>query len=213
MDIKDAAAEYRPEITPQTREGSVPPGYKRTEVGVIPEDWAVVQLEENFDIASSKRVLQSQWQTTGVPFYRTREIADLSEIGAVDNELFISKELYKNYAATYGVPQVGDILVTGIGTIGLAYVVQDTEPFYFKDASVIWLKNRGSFDAEFLGQLFRTRIIKDQIANSSTGTTVATYTISGAKKTAVPAPSLAEQHTIAEALSDADALIAALQRL
>lgn len=213
MDIKDAVAEYRPEITPQTREDSVPPGYKRTEVGVIPEDWAVVQLEENFDIASSKRVLQSQWQTTGVPFYRTREIADLSEIGAVDNELFISKELYKNYAATYGVPQVGDILVTGIGTIGLAYVVQDTEPFYFKDASVIWLKNRGSFDAEFLGQLFRTRIIKDQIANSSTGTTVATYTISGAKKTAVPAPSLAEQHTIAEALSDADALIAALQRL
>src|SRR5690625_1331235 len=84
MDIKDAVAEYRPEITPQTREDSVPPGYKRTEVGVIPEDWAVVQLEENFDIASSKRVLQSQWQTTGVPFYRTREIA---EIGRDTSEL------------------------------------------------------------------------------------------------------------------------------
>src|SRR5690625_5144362 len=204
MDVKEAAVEYLPEIAPQTYEDDVPPGYKRTEVGVIPEDWGVSELGSLFKIASSKRVMQAQWRASGIPFYRTREIAALSECGRVQNDLFISEKLYREYATKYGVPEKGDILVTGIGTIGLAYVVADDENFYFKDASVIWLKNNGSYDANFLNQLYKTSVIKDQINNSSTGTTVATYTIAGAQKTLVPAPSKTEQRAIATALSDAD---------
>ncbi len=47
-------------------------GYKRTEVGVIPEDWEVNSLEIFYNITSSKRVFQSQWRKSGIPFYRAR---------------------------------------------------------------------------------------------------------------------------------------------
>ena len=210
--VRDASAVYsvKPEIG--TAE-DVPPGYKRTEVGVIPEDWGIGCLGDFYEIKSSKRVLQRDWRLYGVPFYRTREVAVLAEKGHVDNELHISEELYSDYSKKYGVPKPGDVLVTGIGTIGKMYVVPDDRKFYFKDASIIWLKSRQSFDSAYLKQLFETHIIRSQLSDASTGTTVDTYTISGANKTAVPVPHITEQRAIATALSDADALIESLDRL
>jgi len=210
--VLDGAAVYSVEAEITAAE-DVPPGYKRTEVGVIPEDWDIGCLGDFYEIKSSKRVLQRDWRRYGIPFYRTREVAILAEKGQVNNELHISEELYSVYANKYGVPKPGDVLVTGIGTIGKMYVVPDDRKFYFKDASIIWLKSRQSFDAAYLKQLFETRIIRNQLADASTGTTVDTYTISGANKTAVPVPRITEQRAIATALSDADALIESLDRL
>ena len=44
-----------------------------------------VKLSDLYDIGSSKRVFQSEWRKSGVPFYRAREIAKLSIDGYVDN--------------------------------------------------------------------------------------------------------------------------------
>jgi len=210
--VRDAAAVYSVELEISATE-DVPPGYKRTEVGVMPEDWGIGCLGDFYEIKSSKRVLQRDWRRYGVPFYRTREVAVLAEAGHVDNVLHISEELYAVYAKKYGVPKPGDVLVTGIGTIGKMYVVPNDRKFYFKDASIIWLKSRQSFDSSYLKQLFETHIIRDQLADASTGTTVDTYTISGANKTVVPVPHIKEQRAIATALSDVDALIESLDRL
>ena len=46
-------------------------------------------LDELFNIKSSKRVLKKDWKTEGVPFYRGREVTELSKNGKVDNKLFI----------------------------------------------------------------------------------------------------------------------------
>ena len=188
------------------------PGYKRTEVGVIPEDWGVKRLGELFEITSSKRVFQSEWKTEGIPFYRARELAVLGEQRYVKNELFISKEMYDTYKNIYGVPKCGDMLVTGVGTLGKVYVISDDHEFYFKDGNIIWFKSLGKVSPDFLGQLYLTQLVKKQIEDASAGTTVGTYTISGAKKTTIPVPPLPEQRAIAAVLSDMDAEIAALER-
>ncbi len=186
-------------------------GYKQTEIGTIPEDWVVKRLGELFEITSSKRVFQSQWKTKGIPFYRARELAVLGEQGIVNNELFITREMYNAFKKTYGVPKVGDILVTGVGTLGKVYVVPDEREFYFKDGNIIWFKTSGKVSSEFLRQLYSTPLIIKQIEDNSAGTTVGTYTISGAQKTVIPYPTLPEQTAIAEILSDMDAEIAALE--
>ena len=67
---------------------------KQTEIGLIPDDWKVEQLNEYFEVGSSKRVFQSQWRKAGIPFYRAREIVILSEKNTVENELFIDESLY-----------------------------------------------------------------------------------------------------------------------
>lgn len=191
----------------------VKPGYKQTEVGVIPEEWGVKRLGELFDVGSSKRVFQSEWQTHGVPFYRARELAVLGESGVVDDDLFITREMYEDFKRTYGVPSVGDMLVTGVGTLGKVYVVRPDHEFYFKDGNIIWFKIAGSVSSEFLRQLYLTPVIKKQIGDGSAGTTVGTYTISGAKKTAIPFPPPPEQRAIATALNDMDGLLGGLDRL
>lgn len=191
----------------------VMPGYRQTEVGIIPEGWDVKRLGDLFEITSSKRVFQSDWRSQGVPFYRARELAVLSESGTVNNELFITQKLYDAYKRTYGVPDVGDILVTGVGTLGKVYVVAGDHEFYFKDGNIIWFKIAGSVLSEFLRQLYLTPLITKQIADGAAGTTVGTYTISGAKKTTIPFPPLPEQRSIASALSDVDALIDTLSHV
>jgi type I restriction enzyme, S subunit len=176
------------------------------------DEWEVKRLGELFEITSSKRVFQSEWTSEGIPFYRARELAVLGEAGRVDNELFIRESLYEEFKAAHGVPEPGDMLVTGVGTLGKVYVVRDDQKFYFKDGNIIWFKIRGSVSSEFLRQLYLTKEVMKQIMDGSAGTTVGTYTISGAKKTEIPFPSLAEQAAIASILVDADAELAALEQ-
>lgn len=174
-------------------------------------EWEVKRLGEVFEIGSSKRVFQSEWKTQGVPFFRAREIVLLADNEAIENQLFVSRDLYEAHKANSGVPEVGDMLVTGVGTLGHVFVVESDQEFYFKDGNIIWFKIRGKMSAGFLRQLFLTEEIMRQIKDSAGGSTVGTYTISGAKKTVIPFPSLAEQAAIAEVLSDMDADLAALE--
>ena len=83
----------------------------------IPESWEWVRLKNICNVVSAKRVHQSDWKNEGVPFYRAREIGKLSEYGTVDNDLFISKELYQEFSKS-GVPKAGDLMVTAVGTLG-----------------------------------------------------------------------------------------------
>lgn len=178
--------------------------YKQTELGPIPEDWEVKSLGESFDIGSSKRVFQSQWRKSGIPFYRAREIVILAEKNTVENELFIDETLYNQYKTLYGVPAVNDLLVTGVGTLGKVYKVQNTNPFYYKDGNIICLKNKGAINSDYVRYHFDYYIVKDQINDNSGKSTVGTYTINSARKTIIPVPSLPEQTAIANVLSSMD---------
>ena len=72
---------------------------------------------------------------------RSREIVKLSESGTVENELFISEEHYQNMIENYGIPQVNDLMLSAVGTIGKVYIVKSQDRFYYKDASVICFQN------------------------------------------------------------------------
>lgn len=176
------------------------------------QGWVLKRLGDLFEITSSKRVFQKEWKNEGIPFYRARELAVLGEKGFVDNELYITVEMYEAYKKLYGVPEIGDILVTGVGTLGKTFVVRDNTKFYFKDGNIIWFKIRGSINSSFLQQLFLTKFITKQIEDNSAGTTVGTYTISGAQRTIVPFPPMEEQNRIATILTDMNNEIEALNQ-
>lgn len=168
----------------------------------VPENWVWTYISSGFDVTSSKRVHKSDWLSEGIPFYRTRELVKLSEQGYVDNELFISEDLYKTFKKEFGVPQKNDLLISGVGTIGVPYVISDEKEFYFKDGNVIWLKNKGVFDASYMYYLYKTVFIDNQIHSMSAGTTVDTYTIINAKNTIIPLPPLPEQQRIVERIEE-----------
>ena len=103
----------------------------------VPEGWAWCRLGEIVEVSSAKRVLQQDWKKSGIPFYRAREIAQLSNNEKVIDDLFITSQLYSELKLKYGVPIAGDLMVSAVGTIGKIYIVKDTDCFYYKDASVI----------------------------------------------------------------------------
>ena len=161
----------------------------------IPEGWMWVRFGNVVNIVSARRVHQSDWKKEGVPFYRAREIAKLASDGFVDNELFISPELYKEFSKS-GVPQSGDLMVSAVGTLGKTYVVKDKDKFYYKDASVICLENYGHILPEYLKYIMSSEMMMRQIRSNSGGTTVATLTMVRMAQYIFPLPPLAEQKRI-----------------
>ena len=163
----------------------------------IPDNWAVCRLKEIFNVCSAKRVRQSEWKSSGVPFYRAREIVKLSDNGCVDNELFISEEHYLKVKAEFGVPKSGDLMVSGVGTIGKVYIVKENDRFYYKDASVLCFENRmGAIDSQFARYMLESTVMQSQMKENSKGTTVDTITISAAMDYICVLPPLTEQKRI-----------------
>lgn len=164
----------------------------------VPENWLWIKAGYGFEITSSKRVHKEEWTDEGVPFYRTRELVVLSEKGYVDNELYITQEMYETFKRNSGVPAINDLLISGVGTIGIPYIVKNQDEFYFKDGNIIWFKNNGLFHAEYIYYLYKSFFMINQLKDLSSGTTVDTYTIVNAKATKIPLPPLAEQQRIVD---------------
>ena len=162
-----------------------------------------------YEIGSSKRVFQSEWKTRGVPFYRAREIAKLSEDGFVDNELFIDENLYKEYIEKYGKPQPGDVMVTGVGTLGVCYVVKPYDKFYFKDGNILWFKQKAPerILPEYLVKAFDSKEVKEYISKNSSGSTVGTFTIQNANRMEITLPPIERQKEIVNRISKLEKII------
>lgn len=154
-----------------------------------------MRFGEIMNVVSARRVHQSDWKNEGIPFYRAREIAKLSEDGYVDNELFISAELYDELSKS-GVPKEGDLMVTAVGTLGKTYIVTKNDKFYYKDASVICFENYAKLSPEYIKMLMETPLMNYQIKSNSAGTTVATLTMVRMNEYMIPLPPLEEQHRI-----------------
>lgn len=166
----------------------------------------LVRLAEIFRVGSSKRVLKADWKESGVPFYRGREITRLSKTGIADNELFISESHFEDLSTNYGVPSAGDIMVTAIGTIGNTYIVKESDRFYFKDASVLWLHKQVQIDSQFIDYWLKSDLFFEQL-DKGNGATVDTLTIEKLSSVKILLPSLEKQREIVENLDSAFAKI------
>lgn len=163
------------------------------------ELWKDTTLGEIYEIGSSRRVLKSQWKREGVPFYRGREVTRLAADGFVDNVLFISEEHYNELRKKTGVPRAGDIVITAIGTIGNSHVVRESDKFYFKDASVLWMKRVVDLSSEFIEFWLKSPLFFCQLDRGN-GATVDTLTIRKLQELKIRIPPLSEQASIVSEL-------------
>ncbi len=162
----------------------------------IPESWEWVRVNDIFNVKSAMRIHQTDWQSSGIPFFRGRELVQLIKTGNVDFDIYISKELYEKNKEKGGVPNKNDILVTAVGTIGKSYIVKGTKPFYYKDAYILCFENIANIYPEYIKYCLDSPYMQNEIHRDSMATTVAQLTIIKAKEMLVPFPPLEEQHRI-----------------
>ena len=73
-------------------------------------------------------------------FLRARDIVAYNKGDKIEEPLFISYDKYNAHSKISGKVEKGDLLVTGVGTIGIPFLIKDNKPLYFKDGNIIWLK-------------------------------------------------------------------------
>ena len=157
----------------------------------------VKSLGEICEITSSKRIYAEEYQHDGVPFYRSKEIIEKGKKKPISLELFISNERYFEIKNKFGIPEIGDILMTAVGTIGEIWVVDSNDPFYFKDGNIVWLKmdksNNSTYFLFVLGLL-----VKEYKIKMSVGSAYSALTIVNLKNMKVVFPSLEIQTQFAK---------------
>ena len=175
--------------------------------------WKQRKLGGIMDVTSVKRIHQSDWTNKGVRFFRARDIVALSKREKIQDPLFISEQKYNEYSKSSGKVHVDDLLVTGVGSIGIPYLVKSTNPLYFKDGNIIWFKNNGYLDGSFLYYSFIGNSIQNYIKKTSGSGTVGTFTIMSGKKTPILIPkSYKEQQKIGSFFKSLDDTITLHQR-
>ena len=98
-------------------------------IGEIPEHWEIRRIGSFARVTSSKRIFEESYVDEGVPFYRSKEITDLSKGLHVQTEIFIPEEVFEQVNEASPAPKCGDILLTSIGTIGNTWI-SDGRKFY-----------------------------------------------------------------------------------
>lgn len=187
----------------------VPPGYRKTEVGLIPEDWEVKKIGEITTCTSGgtpNTEIASYWGGD-VPWMSSGELhlKFVRDVKGRITEEGLSKSSAKiipKKCILIGLAGQGKTR----GTVAINLIQICT------NQSIGAILPNSNFVPEYLYHNFDSRY--DELRKLSTGASGrGGLNLSIIKSIKIPLPPLPEQHAIATALSDADALITSLDTL
>jgi len=167
------------------------------------EQWKQYKIGDLCSISSSKRIFAKEYQTSGIPFYRGKEVIEKQKGENVSTELYISEARYNEIKNKFGVPEEGDMLLTSVGTLGVPYVVKD-ETFHFKDGNLTWFGNFKGLNSKFLYYWFLSPMAKNAIDAKAIGSTQKALTIDALSKFEIDIPNVDVQNRIVSILSSLD---------
>ena len=194
---------------------SVRAGYKKTEVGVIPEDWEVKPIGDFSTIKTGPfgtLLKASEYSKShGVPLISVGEVRE--------GFLRISEDTPRvSTQVTKRLPQYvlkeGDIVFGRKGGVERSALIKAPQDGWFLGSDGISIRPSSKLSAPYLGLQFQSHRVKEWLLQNAIGTTMASLNQAILKNALVPLPpAKAEQEAIAEALSDADAWIESLEQL
>ena len=191
----------------------VRPGYKQTEVGIVPMEWATVRLADVSAFitkGSTPTTNGFRWQSSGVLFLRSECVSpeglDLAQ------SMFISAGAHR--AQRRSTVQSNDLLITITGNVGRVVRV----PVDFGEANInqhiarIRIVDEG-MNPEWVYHFLSQPKVRQQFEKITTGQAYPQISLVQVRDAVVPRPAIAEQRATAAALSDVDALLGGLDRL
>jgi type I restriction enzyme S subunit len=187
----------------------VPPGYKLTEVGIIPSDWDVKAILDCADYVDYRGKTPPK-TSSGIFLVTAKNIKD----GFIDYE--ISQEYVSEFdyeiIMRRGLPKLGDILITTEAPLGNVAMV-DRENIALAQRVIKYRAKAEILESSYLKYYFLSITFKNILDNHSSGSTAKGIKGSVLHRLSVIVPPIAEQKRIAQVLSDIDELIRSLDEL
>ena len=185
----------------------VKPGYKQTEIGVIPEDWEIKYLSDFGKIQSggTPSTTMAEYWGGNIAWCTPSDITSTPTKYINVTERTITEAGLNNSAAT--VMPAGSILLCTRATIGELKInsIPMATNQGFKNITV-----NNSGNAEFLYYLLQTK--KSRMLDLAIGSTVLEISKTALSKIPLQIPMRDEQNKIADALSDMDNLVVVLEK-
>jgi type I restriction enzyme, S subunit len=196
----------------------VKPGYKQTEIGVIPEDWEVKPLAYLVtEFRGGAALRPRDFTRTGIKVLPKGGVGRTGWLRVTEDDFQFCSE---RYAAAHRNNQVDqsftivvlrDLVPSG-PSIGLMVQIKEAETYVLAQG-VYGFKLNEQAAPRYLIQLSNTRWYRQLMNSIMVGSTQVHITNTAFKCANLPVPPLPEQRAIAGALSDMDALLTALDRL
>ena len=196
----------------------VKPGYKQTEVGVIPEQWEVVRLGDVLSLIADYTANGSfESLRINVTYYQSDNFAALVRTTDLEKdrfrpERFTDKRGYEFLRKTslYG----GEIVIANVGSVGKAYrVPRFDKPMTLAPNTYLLRFDRRRINEDFISQWMQSDDFVRKILLKVGSTTLLAINKDSLRSIQTLTPPLSEQRAIATALSDVDALLGGLERL
>ncbi len=189
-------------------------GYKQTEIGIIPNDWEVKKLGEIADVKTGpfgSSLHERDYVNDGTPIIT---VEHLGEQGVVHKNLPMVSDMDKKRLSAY-VLQTNDIVFSRVGSVDRNSLITAEESGWLFSGRLLRIRlNPKQVIPAYLSYHFHQEPTKQRIRSVAVGQTMASLNTKILKDIMVILPpNKAEQTAIAEALSDADALISRLEQL
>lgn len=186
-------------------EESVAEGYKRTEVGVVPVEWEVALIGDQFDIQLGKRVDAAKQSGT---WEKCIGVASVSW-GKIDASKAASFQFTEQEKRIYAL-ETGDVLLCEGGEIGRCAVWSLASTDYYYQNTLHRLTPTQAYSGSLFTALMKRYIDNGSITGFIGQTSIAHLTKEKLLGIPIAVPPEKEQTAIATALSDVDALLASL---
>ena len=192
----------------------VRPGYKRTEVGVIPEDWGTPTL------GSVTVLMTNGFVGTATSHYVSNEkgVLYIQGYNVEENTFnfhgvkFVNENFHRAHMKSC--LRGGDLLTVQTGEVGQTTIVPDSLAGSNCHALIISRFDRKKVFPALISQYLNSKSGRSRLRLIETGTTMKHLNVGDMLHFAIPLPpSLAEQKAIAKAFSDADVLVDSLEQL
>ena len=177
------------------------PGYKRTLVGLIPEEWDTQPLGDYVCITSGESPSLFHFTTSGVPYFKVEQLGNVEKYldGLATPYFFLKGKT---------VPR-GSVIFAKRGAAIALNKIRILSDDSFMDTNLMALTPAAGLDSDYLYYTL-AQIGLWKLADT---TSVPQINNKHIKPLIFPIPRLIEQRAIGAALSDVDALLAGLDRL
>jgi restriction endonuclease S subunit len=190
----------------------VPPGCEQYDVGIKAEDWGIVSLCHISDFitkGSTPTTYGFKWEDSGILFLRSECVS--SHGLDLDQSMFISPAAHAMLHRSE--VRDGDVLMTITGNVGRVVLLRGVGVANINQHIARVRISARDVDHRYVYHVLSQFGFRRKFESITTGQAYPQISLQQVRQARIPLPQLPEQRAIADALSDVDELLGALEAL